>query len=133
MELPENLEYGENLASTYSVEYNTQTEALNKTATPVVLSTGDGVVLNATIQDNLVDNVSYVDGYITYTVKVTNKGSIAANNVKVYMDIPEGLEYAQTDGGNYSTDETVKKAETEIGKIEAGNTRNSQNIFTCKK
>ena len=23
--------------------------------------------------------------------------------------------------------------ETEIGKIEAGNTRNSQNIFTCKK
>lgn len=133
MELPENLEYGENLASTYSVEYNTQTEALNKTATPVVLSTGDGVVLNATIQDNLVDNVSYVDGYITYTVKVTNKGSIAANNVKVYMDIPEGLEYAQTDGGNYVTDETVKKAETEIGKIEAGNTRNSKNIFTCKK
>lgn len=148
LELPENLEYGEKAISTYKVEYTEgemasgevastssipfikyavaeadQTPAIQtQPATPVSLSTGDGVVLEAKLEDNLVDNTTYQGSYVTYTVKVENKGSITANNVVARMDIPEGLVYATTDGGSYAEDETIKTAELQLGTIEAGKT-----------
>lgn len=113
MELPENLEYGENLASTYSVEYNTQTEALNKTATPVVLSTGDGAIIEATLEDNTADGVAYVEQNVKYIVTIKNKGTAEAEEINVNIPVPDGFVYSVIDtstnvGESFIQDETVE-------------------------
>ena len=125
MELPENLEYGENLASTYSVEYNTQTEALNKTATPVVvLSTGDGPIIEATLEDNTADGVAYVEQNVKYIVTIKNKGTAEAEDVNVNIPVPDGFVYSVIDtstnvGESFIQDETVKNIEINVGKLSA--------------
>ena len=91
-QVPENLEYGESLVSTYNVEYNTQAQDLNKEATPVTLATGNGPVLEATLENSVVDNRIYLGQEVSYTLKVKNKGTSQAENVKVQIEMPDGIE-----------------------------------------
>ena len=124
IEIPENLEYGANLASTYSVEYNTQEDTLNKEATQVDLTTGNGPVLEATLEDNTVDGTTYVGQVVTYTITVTNKGTEDAENVKINVPVPDGMVYAELNDDIYDVEnkyifkEDIKNIEIEVGKIE---------------
>ena len=123
-EVPENLEYGESLVSTYNVEYNTQAQDLNKEATPVTLATGDGPVLEATLEDDTVDGTVYVDQVVKYTLNITNKGTTDAENVKISVPVPEGMVYTkytepndEINSGEYIDDLETKNIELEISKI----------------
>lgn len=142
--IPEGLQYGTKVTSTYKVEYEegslnsneiATTDSNNvmkyviaqaakneivktETASIVTATTGEGVILSATLEDNLIENTACEEQYIKYTINVYNSGTVAAENVVVSMDIPENLLYAETDGGMFVTDETIKTSKVEIGNIE---------------
>lgn len=121
-EVPENLEYGESLVSTYNVEYNTQAQDLNKEATPVTLATGNGPVLEATLEDDTVEGNVNIGQVVKYTVNVTNKGTADAENVKINIPVPDGMVYVEKEVN--SEDGNIDIVEKEDKTIE----RNIENI-----
>lgn len=121
-EVPENLEYGESLVSTYNVEYSTQAQDLNKEATPVTLATGNGPVLEATLEDDTVEGTVYVGQVVNYTLNITNKGTADAENVKINIPVPDGMVYVEKEVN--SEDGNIDIVEKEDKTIE----RNIENI-----
>lgn len=146
IEVPENLEYGVNAVSSYKVEYEegskisnkiasingrmaianadpqTTSQTLSEEATPITLSTGSGPVLEATLEDNTVDGTVYVGQVVTYTVTVTNKGTEDAQNVKVNLEVPEGMVYViyevdKEDGNKYLVEKQDENINILIEKI----------------
>ena len=137
-EVPENLEYGESLVSTYNVEYNTQAQDLNKEATPVTLATGNGPVLEATLEDDTVEGNVNIGQVVKYTVNVTNKGTADAENVKINVPVPEGMVYAIQNEDIYDVEnpyilkEDVKNIEIEVGKIEKEKSTKTEFLLYAK-
>ena len=150
IEIPENLEYGEKAISTYKVEYTEgenaqgQIAAINsapfikyaiaeenqnfttqtQTAPQVIVTTGTGPVLEATLEDNTVDGTAYIDQYVIYTLTLKNTGNADAENINGKITIPEGTQFA------------VKDEETNIGteyKILEGENEQNLNIGTIEK
>lgn len=139
IEVPENLEYGAEVASTYNVKYNTQAENLDKEATPVTLSTGNGPIIEATLEDNTVDGTVYVGQVVTYTVNVSNKGTADAENVKVTVPVPDGMVYTEKNSNIYDVEkdyiykEDVKNIELDFGNIEKGNSDKKEFLLYAKE
>lgn len=133
-QVPENLEYGESLVSTYNVEYSTQAQDLNKEATPVTLATGDGPVLEATLEDDTVDGTVYVDQVVKYTLNITNKGTSDAENVKINVPVPNGMVYGTYEeieiGTSFVEKNDVTIFEENIENVKAG--ENNKVIFYLK-
>lgn len=157
VELPENLNYGAKAISSYKVEYeegkkdqgqiasiqntnvatysvaqeNNRKNVVNtEEATKVSLTTGEGAILEATLEDNTVDGTVYTGQVVTYTVTVTNKGTEDAENVKVNAKVPEGMVYTQykeaedeINQGEYIEDLNIKNVDINIGKIEKNETK----------
>ncbi len=153
IQLPANLEYGEKAISSYNVEYveganfsneiadlngtefmkyavaesNTTATIQSSSATPVALSTGNGPVLTATLEDSLVEGTAYVGNYVTYTVTIKNTGTEDARNVVVNMDVPDGMLYAtdEIDGvhtNEFFIQEEVSNATVKIDSIKVNST-----------
>lgn len=148
IEVPENLEYGANAVSSYKVEYEegskisneiasingrmaianadpqTTSQTLSEEATPITLSTGSGPVLEATLEDNTVDGTVYVGQVVTYTVTVINKGTEDAKDVKVNLEVPEGMVYGKYEEIEIGTDfiekENINIVEENIENIKVG-------------
>lgn len=122
--IPENLNYNQTMASNYLVYYTEQkkeayysraTTEQTAVATPVVLTTGEGVELEANLTSNVGNETEVREAKIVkYTVNVRNTGNTDANNVKVRVPIPNGTIYTR-----YMTQEEY---EEEIGEeyIEEG-------------
>lgn len=122
--IPENLNYNQTMASNYLVYYTEQkkeayysraTTEQTAVATPVVLTTGEGVELEANLTSNVGNETEVREAKIVkYTVNVRNTGNTDANNVKVRVPIPKGTIYTR-----YMTQEEY---EEEIGEeyIEEG-------------
>ena len=133
-EVPENLEYGESLVSTYNVEYNTQVQDQNKEATPVVLATEAGAKISATIKNNYQQSDVNEETVVIYTIEMKNTGTVNAENVKATIDVPEGGKYVkyidedgneveinEDDSGSASFEEQENtKIELDIGNIDVG-------------
>ena len=161
VDLGENLEYGVKAISSYKVEYTEGTGAENQLAsldnanlakyavaeaeqdqatptetaeaTPVLLKTEDGVKLEATLTNNAGEKVNANSFVMTYTVTVTNKGTIAAENVKAKIKLPEGAVFVKK--GNdiaeyYELEE--KEIEIELGNINEGETVNKTFLMQPK-
>lgn len=157
VELPENLNYGVKAISSYKVEYEEGSKTskkiasingtkevsyllaeqsdgadtiLSKEATQVSLTTGEGAILEGALEDNTVDGTVYTGQVVTYTVTVTNKGTADAENVKVNVEIPEGMVYAEykepedeINPGEYIENLNIKNVELNIDKIEENKTK----------
>lgn len=122
--IPENLNYNKTMASNYLVYYTEQkkeayysraTTEQTAVATPVVLTTGEGIELETNLTSNVGNDTEIKEGQtIKYTVHIKNIGNEDANNIKVRVPIPSGMIYTR-----YMTQEEY---EEEIGEeyIEEG-------------
>lgn len=165
VELPENLNYGVKAISSYKVEYEEGSKTskkiasingtkevayllaeqsdgadtiLSKEATQVSLTTGEGVILEGTLEDNTVDGTVYTEQVVTYTVTVTNKGTADAENVKVTVPVPEGMVYAiyevdKEDGNEYLVEKEDKNIQQTIEKISINETIELNIILKAKE
>lgn len=121
--IPENLSYNQTIASNYVVYYTEQkaeayySRSANEqtaVATPVTLTTGEGIELEANLTSNIGNETEVREGkIIKYTVNVRNTGNTDANNVKVRIPIPNGAiftrymtqeEYEEEFGDGYIQD-----------------------------
>ena len=151
VDLGENLEYGVKAISSYKVEYTEGTGAENQLAsldnanlakyavaeaeqnqatttetaeaTPVLLKTEDGIRLEATLSNNTSEKVNANSLVMTYTISVTNKGTITAENVKAKVELPEGAVFVKPSEliAEYNELED-KELEIEVGNINKGET-----------
>ena len=161
VDLGENLEYGVKAISSYKVEYTEGTGTENQLAsldnanlakyavaeaeqnqatptetaeaTPVLLKTEDGVKLEATLSNNAGEKVNANSFVMTYTVSVINKGTIAAENVKAKIKLPEGAVFVKK--GNdiaeyYELEE--REIEIEVGNVNEGETVNKTFLMQPK-
>ena len=121
--IPENLNYNQTIASNYVVYYTEQKQeayysrSANEqaaVATPVTLTTGEGVELEANLTSDAGNGTEVREGKrVKYTVNVRNTGNTDANNVKVRIPIPSGAiftrymtqeEYEEEFGDGYVQD-----------------------------
>lgn len=122
--IPENLNYNQTLATNYVVYYTEQkaeayysrsTSEQTAVATPVTLTTGEGIELETNLTSNVEAGSEVSEGkIIKYTVNVKNVGSKDAKDIRVKVPIPNGAVYTR-----YMTQEEY---EDEIGEeyIEEG-------------
>lgn len=99
--IPENLNYNQTMASNYLVYYTEQkkeayysraTTEQTAVATPVVLTTGEGIELETNLTSNVGNDTEIKEGQIIkYSVHIKNIGNEDANNIKVRIPIPNGL------------------------------------------
>lgn len=100
IDIPENLNYNKTLASNYVVFYNEQQEETTSKpvqvagATPVTLTTGEGIEVETNLSANIQENVKEGER-VKYTLSVKNIGSKDANDIKVRVPIPEGTIYTK--------------------------------------
>ncbi len=97
-ELPANLAYGKSTYTTYKVYYDNKIEqaTVNETklAGTIGLTTGEGPELTAKLEST-VDPLVRVGQIVKMKVTVENTGTVAAENVKVNIPLPEGAEFVE--------------------------------------
>lgn len=103
--IPENLNYNQTMASNYLVYYTEQkkeayysraTTEQTAVATPVVLTTGEGIELETNLTSNVGNDTEIKEGQIIkYSVHIKNIGNEDANNIKVRIPIPNGAIYTR--------------------------------------
>lgn len=92
-EIPANLGYEVKMAGSFGAFYNEVTDTLVKYETSVAdkvgLITEAGAKYEATMSVDIGDGAEIGEArYLTYTVKVTNTGSIDLNNIRIENEIP---------------------------------------------
>ena len=103
VDIPENLSYNKTLASNYAVYYNEQQDEEDSDevtqvagATPVALTTGEGIEVETNLSANVEEGASVQEGKrIKYTLSIKNIGDSNANNIKIRIPIPEGTIYTK--------------------------------------
>ena len=135
--IPANLGNGQTSKSTYAVYYNNNAEENNKQnvvlAKPVTISTNEipAISLKTTLTDlntkgNIENESEIKEGRIfTYKVVVTNTGKETANNVKVNLNLPEGISLVEKEDDItgmlfYQYDYTTKQLEKTIDTLDIG-------------
>ena len=105
VKLPQNIDYAKNANQTYGVYYNNNSEEGTKQnlvqAQAIGASTPNIPVVNMTVSAAdtnegyaISNGANVTEGEeITYRVKISNTGSEAAKNVKVTMNVPEGIKF----------------------------------------
>lgn len=107
----EGLEHNQSSFETYAVYYSNNLEEgtvedRQETA-KVGATTGQGPKIEASISANVENGATILSGNeIEYTVKVTNSGDLAANNLKITVPTPENA--------IYSGDDEIEDSEYEI-------------------
>lgn len=98
VQVPENLSHNENAFGTYTVYYeeedSNQTISKETMAPTVGVSTGKGPELKADIYSNVGSTASTED-IMEYKITVKNDGEVPAENVKVTVNLPEMVDYAE--------------------------------------
>lgn len=98
VQVPENLSHNENAFGTYTVYYeeeeSNQTISKETMAPTVGVSTGKGPELKAEISSNIGSTASTED-IMEYKITVKNDGEVPAENVKVTVNLPEMVDYAE--------------------------------------
>lgn len=140
IEIPANLEHN-NQVQTYSmVEYGINTKKGNERyyqmASPIGLSTGEGVRLNIDIKADKNKVVENED--IVYSLEVTNEAKkTEAKNVESYFRIPDNLEFKgirdDATKTNVRLSENKKGVYITLGNIKVGKTVSKDLVFTAKK
>ena len=92
-EIPENLPYEAKIAGTFATFYNNRREETvvyeTSSADYVILETGKGPKLEATMSVDIGDGTEVLSNRpMKYTVKVTNPGSVVANDIVVNCKTP---------------------------------------------
>lgn len=127
--IPGNLQFNETAVENYIVYFknNLETGTIEdkQLSASITITTGLGPVLEATIESNYAeDQVVAVGNYIEYTVKVTNKGTLDAENAHIVVNVPEYTKYAQYNEENdaYKVDYETKVVTIPVEKIKVGET-----------
>jgi uncharacterized repeat protein (TIGR01451 family) len=72
----------------------------------------------------------YLGRQATYTLKVTNSGSVATDNVRVMHKVPEGFTFVSAaQGAQY--DEAARLVNWFVGRLEQGQSASAEVTFTC--
>lgn len=128
-QIPANLQFNETAVENYIVYFNNNLETGTiedkQLSAPITITTGLGPILEATLQSNyLEDQVVGVGNYIDYTVKVTNKGTLDADNVSIMVNVPEYTKYAQynEEKGSYQIDLETPVVTIPVEKVKIGET-----------
>lgn len=150
VKVPSNLDYGKIAKSTYAVYYNNNAEMGNNKNIVLAKATGmtTGNIPVITVEDSLINlntdekieknNKNQFDvkeGTIfVYRLTIRNTGKETANNVKVKLNLPDGLSFANTitdmsDLPIYQYDYTTKTAEKNIETLEEGKEYNLEYIL----
>ena len=92
-ELPEKIEYENSVYGTFAVYYNQHTKqgvlSGRSIADKVGLVTGSGPIIEAELTSSVQEDLILREGQkITYTLKVTNKGQLAAKDVEIKLPVP---------------------------------------------
>lgn len=103
--IPGNLSYNQTIASNYVVYYTEQkaeayysrsSNEQTAVATPVALTTGEGVELEANLSANIPNGADIQEkGILKYILTIGNVGDEDANNVTVRVPIPKGTIYTR--------------------------------------
>lgn len=139
VKIPANVDYEKMAKENYAVYYNNGSiEGINKNvveAVPVGIETGVApeIKLEVTAEDTnegygIQDNGTVTEGeYITLKAKLTNTGSMDANNVVLKSTLPNGMgfvTYRQSTESypiaRYVQNYTTREAEKQIGVLKAG-------------
>ena len=98
VQVPANLSHNENAFGTYTVYYeeeeSNQTISKETMAPTVGVSTGKGPELKAEIYANVGSTASTED-IMEYKITVKNDGEVSAENVKVTVNLPKMVDYAE--------------------------------------
>lgn len=123
--LPQNMDYAKTANQTYGVYYNNNSEEGTKQnlvqAQKAGASTPNIPVVNMTVSAAdtnegyaISNGANVTEGEeVTYRVKITNTGSESAKNVKVTMNLPEGMYFIDH---KYSNSSIVKEDRFDISK-----------------
>lgn len=139
--LPQNMDYAKTANQTYGVYYNNNSEEGTKQnlvqAQKAGASTPNVPVVNMTVSAAdtnegyaISNGANVTEGEeVTYRVKITNTGSESAKNVKVTMNLPEGMYFIDhkyvdmvaTKGDSYELSEDKSREKT-VSEINANST-----------
>lgn len=140
LEVPENLEHNQKVQTYSLVEYGVNTKTGNvryyQMASPIGLSTGEGVQLNIDIKADK-DKVSENEE-ITYTLDMKNEAiRTDAKNVESYFRIPDNLEFKgmkdDATGTKFRLSDDKKGVFLTMGDIKVGNSISKELVFTAKQ
>ena len=137
VQIPENLSHNENAFGTYTVYYeeeeNSQTISKETMAPTVGVSTGKGPELKAEIYSNVGSTASTED-IMEYKITVKNDGEVAAENVKVTVNLPEIVDYAEyikePMGERYEVKPEMRTFDLTVGNLEVQESKEVK--FTIK-
>lgn len=139
IEIPANLEHNNKIQTYSMVEYGLDTPQGNvryyQMASPVGLSTGEGVELDINIKsdkEKIRENEN-----ITYTLEISNKAETTdAKNVESYFRIPDNLKFEgiKDDATNTKIrlSEDKKGVYLSMGDIKVGSSTTKNLVFTAK-
>lgn len=128
-QIPDELEYNEKSVESYIVYFNNNLETGTiqdkQLASPITITTGLGPILEATIESNYAeDQVVAVGKYIDYTIKVTNKGTLDAEDTVIVVTLPENAKQAiySQENDAYIVDYESENASIDVGTVKKGET-----------
>lgn len=128
-QIPEGLQYNEKSVESYIVYFNNNLETGTiqdkQLAAPITITTGLGPVLEATIESNYTeDQVVAVGKYIDYTIKVTNIGTLDAEDTVIVVTLPENTKQAiySQENDAYIVDYEAENASIDVGVVKKGET-----------
>lgn len=137
VQVPENLSHNENAFGTYTVYYeeeeSNQTISKETMAPTVGVSTGKGPELKAEISSNIGSTASTED-IMEYKITVKNDGEVPAENVKVTVNLPEIVDYAEyikePMGERYEVKPEMRTFDLTVGNLEVQESKEVK--FTIK-
>lgn len=126
--LPANLDYNMSAYQNYAVYFNNNkpdgTVSEAEESAKLGVATGTGAKLEATLTSNVDENkVVPTDGFIQYTLKVTNTGTEDAENVIAKIDLPDCFKYIEfedEENGIYTKDLNRKTVEYQVEELKIG-------------
>lgn len=128
-QIPEGLQYNETSVESYIVYFNNNLETGTiqdkQLAAPITITTGLGPILETTIESNYTeDQVVAVGKYIDYTIKVTNKGTLDAEDAIISIELPENTKQAvySQENDTYIVDYESENVSIDAGIIKQGET-----------
>lgn len=140
-EIPENLPYEVNMAGSFGAYYNNNSDVAviyeSSRADLVGLTTESGPKLDATMSVDIGDgNVAKGGKRLEYKVKVTNPGSIVAENVTVNASIPSYTTYtirgsAQYGDYGYKKADQSSELQENLGTLNPGETKEYTYVVTA--
>lgn len=117
-EIPEYLNSQVNICSTFATCNIEENNIVWSEADKVMLTTGEAPVLNVETYSDLELETATEGQRITYTTKITNEGNVAAKNVEITNEVPEGTTLVR-DG---VLDRETREFVYEIAEIRPGDT-----------